>query len=347
VGSEGGRTGAGGLSAIGGSFGSGGFGSGGFGGHFGSGDFGGRFGGFSCPNDGNGQTLTNLTADLVFVVGRDLSMRTPFGDSNRMEAVQTAISGVVAANPKAVRFGYVEFPSVASCSNACCPSADYTFPTLSPMNDLSDQLLRCDSGPPQPGCVSAADSRPVAQALQTTENLFDHSTLNDKYVILLVDGSPGCPGETRACDAALQAASTLSQIPVNLYVVAIGDEAQNNACLKSIAMFGPNAMAPYVVALDPKSLDSSLDQLVSQMTAGSCTIELSSPPLNKSLISVVVNGSEIPNDPSMRDGWAWLGDNSRRIQIFGRRCADLRNSRKAEVRSGCPPCGGVMNTPCH
>jgi hypothetical protein len=200
--------GAGGGAVLGGGGASGSSGFFGQGGHGGSGS-----GGHGCACTTTGRLHYDIpTSDMIFVVGRNASMSTKFGDNGtRMTAVQAAVHTVTTANQNAVNFGFQDFPSLNGCSNGstCCPSAD-TAAYPSPLNaGAIDQAFRtCGPGPTVVGCVAQNDSRSVAQALSSAGDAFvaPRDIPNDRYVVLITDGAPGCVTDDpqQACSSALK-----------------------------------------------------------------------------------------------------------------------------------------------
>ena len=340
---------AAGSQGVGGQDAAGGRGGGGFpgsGGLFGSGGH-----NFSCPNPTR-VPYDIPTTEMIFLVGRDASMATKFGDGTRMSATQAAVQAIVASNETAINFGYQDFPSLTgTCSNGdmCCPSNDFpVYPGALTAAAIDHALHQCGLGPPVNACVAQTDSRPVAQALTAAATLFNAQpdVMNDREIVLVVDGPPGCVGQdsSSACLSALMAISTLNNAAVKTYVIGVGETAVDEACLLQIALAGQTSV-PLFDAGDQVSLSKALTQIVTAATDSSCTIKLHSK-VDPTLISVLLQGREIPFDSSGRDGWSFVAGSSVRIQVHGLACRALQSARSDEVVwSGCPPCGEAFPCP--
>ena len=289
---------------------------------------------------------------MIFLVGRNPSMAIPFGsDASRITAVTNAIQYVIdKAFPFAVNYGYAEYPSRTGCtgSNSCCVSTDGW---LRPSNltSQSERMVSCD-GPPS-SCLVANDGRPVAQALGRIPQWLSSAT-NPRYAILFADGSPGCSGENSgdACTQAIAAITSLRQPPTGIkpvvVVVALGDDASKNTCLKMMAQEGGYFdMPPPVQAGDGKTLNTVLTQIVAKAALDYCTINLTSAPDPGSTLHIKVWGIEIDRDtstrdPSQKDGWDFNAAGSSRIQVYGEACELLQSAPRSEIRiSSCPSQG--------
>ena len=286
-------------------------------------------------------------AELVFVVGRNASMSSKFSDTTRMTAVQMDVHSIVASNPT-VAFGYQDFPSFTGCptGGTCCSSTDDgVTPAIGAMSNIDQMLYHpCDSSGVGMGCVAATDSRAVSQTLAALDVFTSNDSTNDRYIVLITDGPPGCPTEDpgKACGAAQsQVSGLMTHGGIKTYVVGIGDDAQGDSCLQQLATQGGTG-TPYT-ALDSGALMRALSQ-IANVAAVTCTIDIKVPP-DKGLIQVQVQGKEIHYDQTGNTGgWSYdpvpFGNATDRIELSGSACLYLQNSRSAQlaVWSGCPPC---------
>jgi hypothetical protein len=299
-------------------------------------------------------------ADLILAVGRDASMQSRFADTTRMAAVQAALNDAVMGNQNLVNFGYQDFPALGACAGgaSCCISSEQVTPSPYSYPLIEQDLAQCapGSGPPQSGCVAPTDSRPLTQALMSASTVFNslqsgpQGDTNDHYVMLLVDGTAGCVGEDPddACTSALAALSTLGRASVKTYVVAIGEDAENDMCLQQLALAGgaANPVTPFVVqARDPTQLTKNIGKIIAAI-APSCIIDLKTVPSDISEISVYVQSHQIPHDASQTNGWSFFPASNVEIQVFGPACQTVQAAAPNDVRvyAGCPPCG--ENFPC-
>ena len=324
----------------------------GFGGRGGSNGTGGQLGPGCSPTQVD-LGVEILTTDLMFVVGRTMSMGTKVGDTTRMAAVQSAVRNLVQMNQYAVNFGYAEFPGIGACSNACCLPSN-TVPTQSKSWPSIEMATRpCDFGT---ACLAQNDARPIAQTLMAVAGAWNTNPPHDPRVVLIVDGPPGCPFDdpSATCQPALDAVMMLNRsqeaYSAETYVVALGQDAQNDSCLQKMALRGAQ-IDPIEVSESGQDFTSSLlaaiAPIVGDAAATSCTIELKSKPPRPDLVSVTIMGREVPFDSSGRTGWNYQKGSNTRIQLHGSSCQDLQRVRQTEVvaKYGCAPCGEASPCP--
>ncbi|HEY8923884.1 MAG TPA: hypothetical protein VIU64_05845, partial [Polyangia bacterium] len=154
-------------------------------------------------------------ANVIFIVGRNQSMGTSFGDLPRITAVTRAIQSAIGMFPNAVYYAYAEYPSRIGCSgtNSCCVSSDSWY-SVGLLNENNDSKLSCDPGPQNSSCLVMTDGRPITPTLAQTAQWLGPGTTNERYAILFADGPPGgCPGDnaTDACNAAVMSITNLRQ----------------------------------------------------------------------------------------------------------------------------------------
>lgn len=293
--------------------------------------------GFGFPIGSGGRFGSGCTSvswsispvDVIFLVAHNQSMAAPLADgTSRTTGVIKAIQSVLAANPYAVNFGYQEFPSRTGCAgptSMCCVSDDRSLRAGNLTDASDDYTLSCELGQSSTSCLSMTEGRPIAPTLMKTAPLFTSSDGNmhdNRYVVLMTDGPPGCGEDaTEACNTAVAAISSLAKLAV-VPVVALGDEASNNSCLKSMAIQGGYfGVPPPVTAKDTKSLTASLTQIVAIAALEYCTIKLNDVSRIDPGQEVVIRafGHWISHDPN--NGWEfWPRDQSQWIQVYGDAC---------------------------
>jgi len=329
-------------------------GSGGLPGFAGHGDFG-SGGHASCKSMGVGSSTT--TAEMVFVVGRNASMANSFGDSgSRMTAVQTAVHNAVFAEQNFVNFGYQSFPSFNGCPDGsmCCSSADDGTDTQPVSTPSIDKVLYrpCDQNQSGggSGCVAFTDSRAVSSTLNSIMGRFDSNPdpSNDRYVVLVTDGPPGCPSDDpyKACTAAQTAVSKLANANIKTFVVDVGANSSGDACLDQLATAG-GAHMPTFYPSDPSSLASALAQITNVAAVTTCTIVLSGG-VDPDQLQVFVGTRQVHFEAAGVNGWNVLpGPPSiSRIQLHGSACAYALalHEPSVQVFSGCPPCTAASSS---
>jgi len=297
--------------------------------------------------------VTFRTTDLIFIVGRTMSMGTKIGDTTRISAVQSALRNLIQPNQNAVNFGYAEFPGIGpNCANACCVWSNPvpTQPNNWPVID--DAIRQCDFGQ---SCLAQNDARPIAQTLMTVPNAWGTNPHNPT-VVMIVDGPPGCPFEdpSQTCQPALDAVSMLRGLfQSKLYVAALGQEAQTNQCLKNMVGRGGNPTTGLIPIpegfQDPvAALTLAIQPIVMDAAKTSCTIDLRSKPPHTDLVSLWIGPTEVPFDSSGMNGWNFEATSSVGIQVStGYWCQKLRNAKRADVTAkfNCAPCGEVSPCP--
>jgi len=303
-------------------------------------------------------------SSVMFLVGRDSSMSMQLGngpnDPSRMTAVQTQLKNLITANQYAINFGYLGFPSLVACPNgmACCLTGTedgYSPPQGGAALSIMTMLTSCVSGSSGPGCTSLNDARPMAQALQAVDGIFSSSPPSDgvRSVVLIVDGGPDCPSANAPskCSAEKQAVATLSIHHVDTYVIALGDDAQNDTCVQQIATAGSSS---YPSAVDDvPSLASTLTRAMAPALAAACTLELTPGDYDPGLLSIrfsdVDQDHEVPYDTNTQhSGWSFQPQTLSRIKINGSYCVWLQSSSSLRVKVGygCPPCQTQLDN-CH
>jgi len=276
----------------------------------------------------------NFPADLIFVVGHNQSMATPFDNTTRTGAVIRAIQSVIEDKTNAVHFGYQEFPSRSGCTgqaSACCVLVS------DPPSSLAAGQLNmypwwpsCDPMNPSntTSCLSLADGRPIAQTLANTHQLY--SAENKRYVVLITDGPPsGCGDEADVCSTATTVAD-LAHTTADGFVavLALGDEAANNSCVRMMATKGgyfpqPPTMPPK----DTNSLTASLEKIASKAAADYCKIQLTVPLTDAGSPVQIRAYGRLVNAHDTNNGWEFSpADQTQWIQFYGTGCRDVQNS---------------------
>ena len=311
------------------------------------GDLGGQGGmGWGIPPGSGGRAgsdcpkllWNNYPADLIFVVGHNQSMANRFGDNTRTGGVIKAIQSVVDEKTNAVNFGYQEFPSRSGCTgqaSACCvtdPSLGAGYLNMYPWWPSCDPM-----NPSSTSCLSLADDRPIAQTLAKTPSQFTPSNdgENKRYVVLISDGPPsGCGDETDVCSTAT-AVADLARATAGGFVavLALGDEAANNSCLRMMMSKGGYfPQPPTVPPKDTNSLIMSLEQIASKAAAEYCTIHLNVPLADPgSPVQIRAYGTPVAAHDT-NNGWEFSPPGQTQwIQFYGKGCHDVQNSPHEKI----------------
>jgi hypothetical protein len=283
---------------------------------------------------------------VMMVVGRNASMGTQFGGgTTRMRAVQDQVADAVTTRGRAVSFGYLDMPAMApdpSCtpsSAGCCANLGYTPPAPFNRDSIVERQSRCEGGGNTPGCVSSSSARPIADGLQRASDAYTFAAEpgDVRYVLLIVDGGPSCPGAdpNRLCYDAASEVFQLKMGPrVKTYVLAVGEDAVNDPCLSELATAG-DTVSPFP-ARDADELERSFSGLLDKVTANSCKLDLLTIPRNPNAVSLEVNGRLVRADGSGRNGWRFApappGAPPSRIEVFGDACLELQNADNQDIQ---------------
>jgi len=290
-------------------------------------------------------------AKVVFALGRNASMQTPFGagGGTRMTVAQDAIRAVVSQRHKAIFFGYEDFPAVAgTCANgtACCINVSPlspVFPSPSNFPSIDSALMSCDIPSGMGGCVFQSGSRPIAEALrnvltppQQRPPLLDPSGDGDQRVILMVDGGPACSSEDSAtsCTNALDQLSRLTT-RVRVHVIPIDRDAETaDSCLRAIALnSGGTTAQPFAFhGADPSQLLQSLSAIVADAAEAACRITLSNELGDPNRVSVEIGGRPVPREQNGQMGWTFVAGSHRFIEVHGSWCNDIQSTDNTAVK---------------
>jgi hypothetical protein len=280
-----------------------------------------------------------------------MSMGNKFGNTTRINAVQSVLRNLIQNNQNAVNFGYAEFPGAGPCNNACCTSSNIVRTLPKTGGAIDGAFGQCVFGPPS--CLAPNDARPIAQTLLSVPSLWGTSQPPYPTVVLIVDGPPGCPFDdpNQTCQPALDAISTLRPSETDTFIVALGPDAQNNDCLWKMAERAgtpPGLLQVSENGPDPTgSLSAAISPIVAAAASTSCTIQLKSKPARMDLVAVYIGDREVPFYSTGNIGWNYVKQSSLRIQVRGADCQRLQQARQTDVSVlyGCSPCGEASPCP--
>jgi hypothetical protein len=287
--------------------------------------------GTSNPDSNCGEMSSEakmVPPDILIVQDKSGSMnQSPTGASctnmpagcSKWSQTTTALNTVVAATETTVNWGLKFFAT----GNACTVSAGAEVP-VGPSNATA--IATAITGA-MPG--SSTPTRTAMQAAVTyLQTLTDP---NPKYILLATDGLPNCaPGnagtmmdDSAGAEQAVAAALTAG-FPT--FVVGIGDT-MGTSVLNVMAMNGgkpqmvPPATTYFYQVNNTADLVTALNAIIGSVA--SCTFNLGQPPnsfSSNNAIDVFGDNVKIPQDPTMTDGWSYVGGSNTQIQIFGPTC---------------------------
>jgi hypothetical protein len=282
-------------------------------------------------------TLARTTAQVTLVLDRSSSMTDPIiPPTSKWDDAKAAVEGAMAANPQ-IAWGLKLFPTgtpeVDSEGKECDVSATVEVPpgfgTPAAIAAAMDRSAPNElSGTPTDRAVTVAASSLKASKLALP-----------RYILLVTDGIPNCPGDEVGLDNTLKALEAAAAAGLPTFVIGIWDSNIDSiAMLDRMAVAGgrPRAgMRKYYAANNRGQLDASLAAITQAIT--NCVFPLAVPPPDANFVGVTVDGQLIPRDPTHAEGWDYLGS-GKGVEIFGSACSELKNgtAQSVGVHYGCP-----------
>ena len=301
--------------------------------------------------------LNASVVDVLIVFDGSESMGIGFGQGTRYSVLAAVLSNLVDAYQSRIRFGFAQFPG----ANSLCQGR---------------AVAGCCAGPPSAGVapdngvvvqealknvLPLAGNTPTALALQRAREYYAGLAdyVSKRYVLLATDGLPSCTlsgalsssqpadadgGVPSACQDAVDQVDALAHDHITVMVVAVGAEPNDDPegspeCLEQMAQAGG---MPYYSAASPDDLQTTIEQIFGGVERTSCSFELTPPPTSPDLVSVYLDGQQIPRN--QEDGWDFdsAGDAgaTQDIRIYGEYCHRIEHFRYSSIqaRYGCRPC---------
>ena len=186
-------------------------------------------------------------------------------------------------------------------------------------------------------------STPTRTAMQAAVTYLQTLTdTNPKYILLATDGLPNCAatgGTTMGDDsaAAEQAVADALTAGFPTFVVGIGNT-MGTTTLNAMAMKGgkpqmvPPATTSFYQVNNTNDLVTALSSIVGSVA--SCTFNLGTAPNNFSTnkaIDVFGDNVKITQDPTMTDGWNYVGGGYDQIQFYGPTCDRIMSGAIMDV----------------
>jgi len=329
--------------------------------------------GMTCGMQTSPVPYTPTIPDVLIVFDRSGSMSGMFGSGTRYTVEAMILKDLVAKYEDRIRFGFSQFPSKGDSMGQSGCSADAVsvgvdFKTSAAIAAAIDAAAPVGGSTPTAGALRAAR--------QYYAGLMDG--IRDRYVLLSTDGAPSCrvdgsPAGTscmgttivvQACEDAAVETAMLAAAGVKVVTLGVGNQLSSGSgfaglicpgatmfpdCLEKLSSMGgaprPGGPPSYYVAEDPDQLRKALEDMLTGVVKPSCTIDLTSAPVDPNLVAVFFDSTQIPRDPSHTNGWDWEPGSKTRINIYGPACNRLQSFavKVTEVRFGCPPCGGTVS----
>lgn len=241
--------------------------------------------------------LTTGEIEVLFVIDRSMSMGwTPAGFTRtRWEAVIEVMEEVFADLEPRVGTGALLFPNGPTCA---LPDEPHVPIAEDNLDDVLASLTTVVDGP-----------SPIEYALSRAYEWFqrDRPDRANRFVVLLSDGDPTvCYGAYFPSISVRNA----RELGIDTFGVAVAGD---------IAAIVHGAGRPYYAAADHEELRTALGEIEAALTG--CVFDAPFERDPTSSLRVLVDGEEVPFDPSGREGWAWTGLDDRSISLYGDTCA--------------------------
>lgn len=314
--------------------------------------------------------FANPPANLLVLFDRSSSMSFEFGSGTRYSVEAEILSSVVSAYEDKLRFGFQAFP--APDDRAVCGGRGFSLgccvePPSVPVGLTNARAITAAIAAAAP----VSGGTPTAGALRLARDYFE--ALNDgiegRYVLLSTDDAPGCTADGRlgppfvldakgdpiggTCFDAWLAVDELRAIGVKVIVLAVGPGVDRQtgsgvSCLDELAVRGgmprSDSRPRFFTADDPAQLEAAIETIFGGVIKPSCVFPLAGRPHDPTMITVLLDGTEIRRAPGQ--GWDYRptgggpGGDQAVVELYGEHCNRVRRFQVStvEVRYGCPPC---------
>jgi hypothetical protein len=286
---------------------------------------------------------------VMLVIDRSGSMLEPGSTGQtRWQEVGDAVDLVVTQFEAQIRFGLLMYPTGDQCLT---PPAQVA-PGLHHLAPITHHL---QSATPGGGTPTAAALRNAGQTLQ------DMAPGETHFVILATDGGPNCNyGNTLPCTCSLtnpdycctsypdgcvagmfclddaetlQVIGDLGTQGTDTFVIGLDGSQEYVELLDAMAVAGGRPQVggatDYYAATNQSELTAALQAIAGSVI--SCTIALEEAPEFPDLVTVYVDGAEVPRDASQGDGWDYTDASLTEIELFGPACDNLQDGQTHNV----------------
>jgi len=273
--------------------------------------------------------------DVLLVVAASLSMDWDAanqtcsggcGATSKWAQATAAINTVVSQTHSTVGWGLELVPE--DRAGLCTVAAGPTLPVL--VDDASGIAAALAFRTSANGGLSNGGNYATRAAVEVATSHLSTLTDDDRRVIVLVtDGVPNCPpGDGGGDDGALavQALARANQMGFPTFVVGFTPAPEAVAMLDRMAVAGGTGrQTPF--AFSPVASTSDLASTLRTIVADSarCVFTIPPPPTNdgsttRAIISVAVDGAELPHDYDHESGWDYTDDAMGHLQLYGPVC---------------------------
>jgi hypothetical protein len=289
--------------------------------------------------------LSLLVPTVMLVIDQSGSMSENFGNTNRWDAVETALAdaqqGVVPALQEEIRFGASLYTSHSGFGGGTCPVLQNVLPKMmnaGPIADLFNANSPDGDTPTGESLIAVTD---LLKDLPVDPDNPGGATL----IVLATDGEPDTcaePNPQNGQDDSIAGAQYAFSHAVRVVVLSVGRDV-SGPHLQDLANAGAGLPidgpdnAPYYVADDPEALLASFDEIVQGARGCIFALDGSVEPIEYAAYGQVeLNGQALVHDDP--DGWR-LNDPST-LELLGEACEAFLGSDQVSL-SATFPCGAI------
>jgi hypothetical protein len=291
----------------------------------------------------------------MFVIDRSGSMvRTFNGGPTKWDALRRGLAASLPAVDQTMAIGAYLFPLASPAGSGSCaaPGVAALMPATGNVSTLVDLLARNTPG----GGTPTAEAVDLAAA--TLRGV--RAARSARALVLATDGAPGCntsldrftcvcgdpvlPGQVCGVNNCLDDTRTLARMSAitdgGLPTWVIGIQDTTDAVLVDVldrmAVAGgrPRPTSPrYYPANSSSELEQALVSIRDQV--GGCTFLTASVPDAQGNIRVLVDGVQVPEDPTGVEGWSWADRDNGELVFSGQACVRATQDVVVTANVGC------------
>lgn len=293
-------------------------------------------GGDNCPRVQ--VTVDPQTPTVQLLIDQSGSMTEPFGNTNRWQAVRTALvgqDGAVSQLESSVIFGATLYSSIGGNAGGTCPLLEEVAPAFNNRDAIADLLL---SNSPRSDTPTAESIREVANAFPPV----DPNAPGPRIIVLATDGNPDNCVDPDAHDLSSQILSeTATQEAygkgIQTYVLSVGDDV-SVPHLQRLANAGKglpldSGNATFYVANNPAELVSAFQEIVGGVRT--CTLTVNGAVTQPESGFVQLNGVTLDY------GVDWIMPNQTTLELLGEACSTFLSEPNVDLNAEFE-CGAVV-----
>jgi hypothetical protein len=296
-------------------------------------------GGSDCP--GVAVNLTPQTPTVILLIDQSGSMNDPFGNTNRWEAVKTALIdpsiGAVTQLEDRVIFGASLYSSINGNAGGACPLLEETAPALNNLANISALI----------NAQSPREDTPTAEAVTAVAAGFplpDPEKPGPRAIVLATDGNPDTCVDPDAHDQASRDGSEAAVAAayadgISTYVLSVGDQVLQSH-LDNLADIGVGAapgsgVGTAYVANNPAELVDAFNEIIRGTRTCELEIDGTVDPNQADSGVVELNGSPLDYGTD----WRLIDDDT--LELLGDAC-DTFLAEDNVLLTAEFPCGSVV-----